>query len=374
MRNMNKQCEIVQDLLPLYVDGACSQASTEMIEEHLKICSSCDQIYQQMCSHASENILKREKDGVIVRHERKERQKIIKYIFIALAIIYVPAVFLLAWLAGGDLGFITTPYLFDLLVVFLYTFPCYLALIELGLAVCRAIGQSRNTIGEKIFHAVRMILACSILITTTNLEKLLLASIAFAILLALTWLISAIVYKKKPNLKTVFRDKTFWICAVILLLAVGLIVSVAMAFLLTGSVREEPLEIGYSIGYRDSGSDYEGVYFDIGAEEQHSWDVIGKNPSFTVKWVNETDRAVAYDMRCYIYKKTGEGWGLCSTDYVSFPDTVYTLNAGEIKQQKYSIDGYEINENGRYRFVTFVDGKAVWVEFEVTVESHDILQ
>ena len=37
MRNMSKQCEIVQDLLPLYVDGACSEASAEMIKEHLEI-------------------------------------------------------------------------------------------------------------------------------------------------------------------------------------------------------------------------------------------------------------------------------------------------------------------------------------------------
>ncbi len=371
---MSKQCEIVQDLLPLYVDGACSQASTEMIEEHLKICSSCNQIYQQMRSHVSENILKREKDGVIVRHERKESQKIIKYIFIALAIIYIPTVFLLAWFAGGDLGFITTPYLFDLLVIFLYTFPCYLALIEFGLAVCRAIDKPQSTVGKKIFHAISMIFACGILLTTANLEEFLFASIALAILLTLTWLISAIVYKKKTNLKTVFLDKTFWICAVILLLAVALIVSVAMAFLLTDSVREDTLEIGYSIGYRDSGSDYEGVYFDIGMEEQHFWNVIGKNPSVTVKWVNETDRAVSYDLRCYIYKKTGEGWGLCSMDYIGFPDTVYTLNAGETKQQKYSIDGYEINESGFYKFVTFLDGKAVWVEFEVTIESQHILQ
>ena len=374
MRNMSKQCEIVQDLLPLYVDGACSQASAEMIEEHLENCSSCDRIYQQMRSHTSENILKKEKDGVIVRHERKESQKIIKYIFFALAIIYIPAVFLLAWLAGGDLGFITTPYFFDLLVVFLYTFPCYLALIEIGLAACRAFERLQCTVGEKIFHILGMIFACGILITATNLEKLLLVSIALAILLALTWIISAAVYKKKPNLKTVFRDKTFWLCAVILLLALALVVSVAMAFLLTDSVREDTLEIGYSIGYRDSGSDYEGVYFDIGAEEQHSWNVIGKNPSFTVKWVNETDRAVMYDMRCYIYKKTGDGWGLCSTDYIRFPDTVCTLNAGETKQQKYSIDGYDISESGRYKFVTFIDGKAVWVEFEITIESEHVLQ
>ena len=72
---MSKQCEIVQDLLPLYVDRACSGASEEMIKEHLETCSECNAVYQQMCSHISEDILKKEKDGIIKRHERTEKKK-----------------------------------------------------------------------------------------------------------------------------------------------------------------------------------------------------------------------------------------------------------------------------------------------------------
>ena len=34
-------CEIVRDLLPLYHDGACSQASGAAVEEHLKTCPAC---------------------------------------------------------------------------------------------------------------------------------------------------------------------------------------------------------------------------------------------------------------------------------------------------------------------------------------------
>ena len=109
-------------------------------------------------------------------------------------------------------------------------------------------------------------------------------------------------------------------------------------------------------------------------EEQHSWDVIGKNPKFTVKWVNETGKTIEYDMKCYVYKQTSDGWGLCSTDYIDYPDDIITLKNGEIKSQIYSIDGYDVNESGRYKFVTFVDGKAVWVEFEVIIESNNILQ
>mgnify|MGYP003445276493 CR=1 FL=1 len=79
-------------------------------------------------------------------------------------------------------------------------------------------------------------------------------------------------------------------------------------------------------------------------------------------------------MKCNIYKQTENGWGLCSTDYIYFSDEIHTLNFGETKTQKYSIDGYVIEESGLYKFVTFVDGKAVWVEFELNLEANKILQ
>ena len=72
---MSKQCEIVQDLLPLYVDGACSEASAEMINEHLQTCADCRAIYEQMLSHTNEDILKQEKNGIIERHEKVEKKK-----------------------------------------------------------------------------------------------------------------------------------------------------------------------------------------------------------------------------------------------------------------------------------------------------------
>ena len=88
---MNKQCEIIQDLLPLYVDGACSEASSEMIKEHLETCDACKEIYEKLCSHTSEDILQKEADGVIIRHEKKESLKIIKNFFLAFIIIFIPA-------------------------------------------------------------------------------------------------------------------------------------------------------------------------------------------------------------------------------------------------------------------------------------------
>ena len=45
---MKNKCDIVQDLLPLYVDGCCTQSSRELVEEHLQECAACKQVFGEM--------------------------------------------------------------------------------------------------------------------------------------------------------------------------------------------------------------------------------------------------------------------------------------------------------------------------------------
>lgn len=44
----NKECEIVQDLLPLYYDKACSEASRRFVEKHLPGCNDCQKMYNEL--------------------------------------------------------------------------------------------------------------------------------------------------------------------------------------------------------------------------------------------------------------------------------------------------------------------------------------
>lgn len=41
-------CNIVRDLLPLYIDDCCSEESRDMIDEHLKKCEECNSLYIEM--------------------------------------------------------------------------------------------------------------------------------------------------------------------------------------------------------------------------------------------------------------------------------------------------------------------------------------
>ena len=42
------KCEVIRDILPLYVDDACSKESCDLIEEHIKSCEKCNDELESM--------------------------------------------------------------------------------------------------------------------------------------------------------------------------------------------------------------------------------------------------------------------------------------------------------------------------------------
>ncbi|MDQ8738179.1 zf-HC2 domain-containing protein [Paenibacillus sp. LHD-38] len=44
------KCEVIKDLLPLYIDNVCSRESAELVEEHLAACGSCRSEWENMRS------------------------------------------------------------------------------------------------------------------------------------------------------------------------------------------------------------------------------------------------------------------------------------------------------------------------------------
>lgn len=72
---MNKECEIVRDILPLYVDDACSDSSREIIEEHLKECRECAAYLEEIRASELEGDLKEEKTLVIKNQARRFKRR-----------------------------------------------------------------------------------------------------------------------------------------------------------------------------------------------------------------------------------------------------------------------------------------------------------
>ncbi len=77
------KCEIVKDLMPLYIDNCCSKESGKVVERHLEKCSECRRLYDAMTKEVKigvrekeENLLEQEllREGkeVIARQIRKD--------------------------------------------------------------------------------------------------------------------------------------------------------------------------------------------------------------------------------------------------------------------------------------------------------------
>lgn len=43
-------CNIVKDLIPLYIDGCCSEESKKIVEEHIRECDDCKKLFEDMKS------------------------------------------------------------------------------------------------------------------------------------------------------------------------------------------------------------------------------------------------------------------------------------------------------------------------------------
>lgn len=53
---MKYPCNVIQDLMPLYLDGVCSEESKTIVEQHLSECPDCKEYYTAMCE--AEEIIK----------------------------------------------------------------------------------------------------------------------------------------------------------------------------------------------------------------------------------------------------------------------------------------------------------------------------
>ena len=62
---MNKTCEVIRDLLPLYADDACSDESRRLVSEHLAECPECTGMLKRLQDNEIENGLQLEKQEVI---------------------------------------------------------------------------------------------------------------------------------------------------------------------------------------------------------------------------------------------------------------------------------------------------------------------
>ena len=97
---MSKQCKIIEDMLPLYHDGVCSEESRQMVEAHLSECEECRKLLAQI----DDDIIFPAKDedvevlkGISKAVRRGKNKALLAGILISLAVILVSFAGISAW-------------------------------------------------------------------------------------------------------------------------------------------------------------------------------------------------------------------------------------------------------------------------------------
>lgn len=73
------KCKVIQDLLPLYIDGLTSEESNKEIEKHLKTCKECRECCQEMKGEIDEPVVISDEeihDVELLKKIKKRRRRI----------------------------------------------------------------------------------------------------------------------------------------------------------------------------------------------------------------------------------------------------------------------------------------------------------
>lgn len=83
---MENNCGIIKDLLPLYVDDACSKKSREVVETHIRECDGCRQEYEAL---KGETAIPAEVDDTLIRQVKRRirLENIIVGVIVALVLL-----------------------------------------------------------------------------------------------------------------------------------------------------------------------------------------------------------------------------------------------------------------------------------------------
>lgn len=85
-------CGVIQDLLPSYQDGICSEESRYAVKEHLEECADCRKIADCLQNSRVEEQLLKEKNGVLMQHAKKEKIRTAKIGMITAGILLIPVI------------------------------------------------------------------------------------------------------------------------------------------------------------------------------------------------------------------------------------------------------------------------------------------
>lgn len=85
----NKECKIVQDILPNYIDELTSQETNEFIENHLKECTECTEMLNNMKKEINSEDTKKQKKVINFIKKYNKKITILKFILLTILVIFI---------------------------------------------------------------------------------------------------------------------------------------------------------------------------------------------------------------------------------------------------------------------------------------------
>ena len=92
MNNSNYNCELIQDLLPLYQDNACSNTSRSIVDEHIADCDKCKAMLTRLQNTSVDDYLISEKNNVLEQHSKKEMKRTATIGIFTASILMIPVI------------------------------------------------------------------------------------------------------------------------------------------------------------------------------------------------------------------------------------------------------------------------------------------
>lgn len=101
---MRIDCDIIKDLLPLYVEGLVSEKSKAAVEEHLEECEGCNKIYREMKTPEPQVRYDREPAESFRKYVKREKRKLGIKTALVTAVIILAVGAVRVFLIGGAFG------------------------------------------------------------------------------------------------------------------------------------------------------------------------------------------------------------------------------------------------------------------------------
>ena len=88
MKN-ERDCKIIQDLLPNYIENLTNEETNIFIEEHLNTCNNCKNILENMKNDLKINNLHRDNREIKYMKKYSNKMKILKIIILTVILLFV---------------------------------------------------------------------------------------------------------------------------------------------------------------------------------------------------------------------------------------------------------------------------------------------